>query len=138
MCFSSTAPERLVEKIYIYTGRVSDSKFYKEQYKTAASTNGKSSMEIQSEKKAKETAVAMDKLFSHIRNSFAHGCFSVVDYRNERYYILQDESNDYISARMILKKDTLQSWIACLHDRKAEISASADMEENYIEEKVAS
>ncbi len=56
-------------------------------------------------------------IFSHIRNSFAHGRFNIVDFNGEQFYIFEDvaeQKNPHItkiSARMILRTSTLLKWI---------------------------
>lgn len=58
----------------------------------------------------------VDTLFRYIRNSLAHGSYTIekLDSDNESYYFFenQDPSDNYaIKARMILKSSTLQTWI---------------------------
>lgn len=51
-------------------------------------------------------------VFYHIRNAFAHGRFDFRILNNEKYYIMEDAYKDLkVSARMILKKQTLLNWI---------------------------
>ena len=56
-------------------------------------------------------------IFSHIRNSFAHGRFYIDDFNGEQFYIFEDVVEQTkpqvtkISARMIIKKSTLLKWI---------------------------
>ena len=79
----------------------------------------------------RKNTVEIEKLFYHLRNGLAHGCFSSFKQNGEVYYIIQDESkDDMISARMVLKRKTLQSWIDYLKDRKENISSPAAFAEN--------
>ena len=52
-----------------------------------------------------------ESLISHIRNAFAHG--RVAFYKNGQYIVMEDinPKNKVVSARMILKKETLMNWI---------------------------
>ena len=56
-------------------------------------------------------------IFSHIRNSFAHGRFNITDFNGEQFYIFEDvaeQKNPHItkiSARLILRTSTLLKWI---------------------------
>lgn len=60
-------------------------------------------------------------VFSHIRNSLAHGRFNIIDSNNETFFILEDFKSEVdrgkgyrVSARMILKKSTLLKWIEAI------------------------
>lgn len=61
-------------------------------------------------------------IFRHLRNSFAHGRFNVIDSNGEQYFLFEDRStridkkkNTYpVSARMILRKSTLLKWITII------------------------
>lgn len=70
----------------------------------------------------------------------AHGCFLSIERNSEVYYIIQDESTDgIISARMILKQDTLQKWIDYLFQRERTIITTEKFADNKEKiEKVAS
>lgn len=56
-------------------------------------------------------------VFYHLRNSFAHGRLNMVDVDNECVFVFEDvapnskSDNLKVSARMVLKKSTLLSWI---------------------------
>lgn len=54
-------------------------------------------------------------VFYHIRNAFAHGRFDLRKLNNVEYYIMEDvkkaKKDLQVSARMILKKQTLLRWI---------------------------
>jgi len=65
----------------------------------------------------------LTSVFSHIRNSLAHGRFNIVDSDNESFFILEDfkpevdkGEGNRVSARMILKKSTLLKWIEIIED----------------------
>ena len=115
----------LVEKIYIYTGSVSDSKFYQRYFKLHVSTKGKTMKTIQTEALDRKNIVEIEKLFYHLRNGLAHGCFSVFEQNGDTYYVIQDESSNSISARIVLKQTTLQIWMDYLRTRKETISTSS-------------
>ena len=54
-------------------------------------------------------------VFSHIRNSLAHGRFNIIDFNSETFFILEDSgTKNRVSARMILKKSTLLKWIEAI------------------------
>lgn len=53
---------------------------------------------------------ALDTLFAHVRNAFAHGRVSVFEDDAGRTYALEDEYRGDRNARMILKESTLLSW----------------------------
>jgi len=57
-------------------------------------------------------------IFFHIRNSLAHGRFSIVNKNREYIFVFEDVvknntdlSKQKVSARMILKKNTLLKWM---------------------------
>ena len=126
--FTNTIPDNLSEIIYMYTDDASDNKFFKNYFYVQSTSRGKSKLTIQSEKICKENVVIVERLFFHLRNGLAHGCFSIVTKDNETYYIIQDESGNQISARMILKKSTLQAWIDYFHKRRAQITNTQEEE----------
>lgn len=83
------------------------------------SAKGKRKEKILSNSECKKIAVAIDKLFYHIRNGFAHGCYTYKEQNQERFYIIQDENKDkFISARIILKESTFEKWIYYFQKRK--------------------
>jgi len=49
--------------------------------------------------------------FYHIRNAIAHGRFNIQYYQGEKIYVVEDQTNEYITARMILRERTLLNWI---------------------------
>ena len=59
----------------------------------------------------KDKSSMIDSLIFHIRNAFAHG--RVALYKNGQYIVMEDinPKSKVISARMILKKETLMKWI---------------------------
>lgn len=117
-CFRNDLPSELIEFIYMYTGKVSDSDFYKRYFKTEIISKGKKKEKLQAEAKQRKSVVCADKLFYHLRNGLAHGCYSITKYRGETFLVLQDETKDkYISARMVLKCSTLTRWIHYLENR---------------------
>lgn len=52
----------------------------------------------------------LQSLFSAIRNAFAHGSFRVCSYNKTRVYFLANY-NKYLKAEIVLREDTLLSWI---------------------------
>lgn len=118
--FKNELPDILKEGILIYSGSNNDSKFYNEYFKDENySAKGKHKEQILSNSECKKIAVAIDKLFYHIRNGFAHGCYTYKEQNQERFYIIQDENKDkFISARIILKESTFEKWIYYFQKRK--------------------
>lgn len=120
--FTDSIPISLAEMIYMYIDDVSKNKYFKRYFHEEPTSKGKSNATRKAEKNSKENVVIVERLFFHLRNSFAHGCFSIADRGGEVYYIIQDEKNGVISARMVLKQSTLQAWIEYFHKRRAEIT----------------
>ena len=121
MNFNLEFSQPLVEKIFIFSGKFSNSSFYKDFFKNDEKGKEKEKIppedrKIQSQQK--KIVVAIDKLFYHIRNALAHGCFSVVKSGDNEYLVLQDEYNNNISARMIIKTETLLKWIEFFQERE--------------------
>lgn len=54
-------------------------------------------------------------VFYHIRDAFAHGRFYITDYEEHKIFVMEDVSpgsgQKTVSARMIIRKDTLLAWI---------------------------
>ena len=73
-------------------------------------------------------------IFRHLRNSFAHGRFNVIDSNGEQYFLFEDRStrndkkkNTYpISARMILRESTLLKWIEIIEGGKKDFQNEAN------------
>ena len=73
-------------------------------------------------------------IFRHLRNSFAHGRFNVIDSNGEQYFLFEDRStridkkkNTYpISARMILRESTLLKWIEIIEGGKKDFQNKAN------------
>ena len=63
-------------------------------------------------------------VFYHIRNAFAHGRFALNLLNDKEYYILEDVQKDKdgfkVSARMILKTNTLLNWIDIIESGEKE------------------
>lgn len=66
-------------------------------------------------------------LFSHIRNSLAHGRLNMMDVNNECVFAFEDvspkkdnEGRNKVSARMILRKSTLLRWIDIIESGEEE------------------
>lgn len=62
-------------------------------------------------------------VFYHIRNAFAHGRLNMVDVKGECIFVLEDVSpkTKNVSARMILRKNTLLKWIDIIEGGEKEI-----------------
>ena len=56
------------------------------------------------------------RIFSYIRNAFAHGRFCIKQYSNKRIYILENIYHGSVNARMIFHEKTLLNWIDCVHN----------------------
>jgi len=132
LSFSNKVPLTTDEYVYIYVGTVSDSKFYQAYFKGETNINkGKKNEIRQQEALQRRITVAVDKLFYHLRNALAHGYFVRFDQDDTKMIVLQDESNDgSISARMVLKMDTLKEWIEYLKMRKTAINNNKNTGEN--------
>lgn len=60
-----------------------------------------------------------EKLFSHLRNSFAHNRYAIkkLPKSNDYIFIFEDKGNLYhVSARMVLKKLTLEKWMSIIQN----------------------
>lgn len=53
----------------------------------------------------------IESLFRAIRNAIAHGSFRVSKYQGEYYYFFENRRNNILRARIVLKSQTLCSWI---------------------------
>lgn len=112
--FSNTPPQSIGEWFCYYIEDPSRGKLYQSIIQEQSSSSDPPTWSPD-EKKA---VVKIEMLFRHIRNSFAHGRFTYVEKRKERYYILQDEHNNLISARMMVKQSTLEKWMEALNERR--------------------
>jgi hypothetical protein len=56
------------------------------------------------------------KLFRRIRNSLAHGNFSLHDVGGVTFFVMQDNTNHNVTARMIFRKSTLLRWIEIIEE----------------------
>ncbi len=132
LSFSNKVPLVTDEYVYIYAGTVSDSKFYQAYFKGEMNLNkGKKNEIRQQEALQRRITVAIDKLFYHLRNALAHGYFVCFEQEDTKMIVLQDESRDgSISARMILKMNTLKEWIEYLKMRKTAINNNKNTGEN--------
>jgi hypothetical protein len=59
-------------------------------------------------------------VFYHIRDAFAHGRFYITDYEEHKIFVMEDVSPSSgrkpVSARMIVRKDTLLKWISLIEN----------------------
>ena len=116
-----TMPETVSECCYFYSCDKGNDKLYKAKF-INKSTKGMKQEEKSNLSKAKEKLVVINQFFSHIRNGFAHGCFSIKMQKEECYYIIQDESpNGFISARIVLLKTTFEKIINYLDEREKQL-----------------
>lgn len=115
LSFKEYIPSNLQECVYMYTGKPTDNKFYKECVKKYIKNMGSTKKEVEVKKYISD----IDKFFSHIRNCFAHGSYATVEENNNTFFILQDDNKKFISARMILKKSTIEDIITYLNKRRA-------------------
>ena len=89
----------------------------KSQVGSAIDTASKSNAALKGAKRKliKDKYLQMDALFRHIRNSLAHGSFQprLIDERH-KVCIFQDSSvSGDLSARIVLKEETLRKWTNC-------------------------
>ena len=115
LSFKKDIPSNLQECVYMHTGKPTENKFYKEYVEKQIINIGSTTREVEIKRKISD----IDKFFSHIRNCFAHGSYAVVEENNNTFFILQDDNKNYISARMILKKSTIENIIKYLNKRRA-------------------
>jgi len=115
LSFTNSLPIINQERIFIVSGTVSDSKFFKKYFKVEE-TKGMKKEHIQAEAMLRKKTVAIDKMFYHIRNGLAHGRYSCIDGRGG-YIVLQDENNNMISARAIVSLDRMIGWIDILNNK---------------------
>lgn len=124
-------PTDVTEAIYIYVGTHTDDKLFKEHFSAlTVKSNGKNNnMRQQAANDCKRIAY-VDKLLSHIRNSFAHGQYSILENESDAYYILQDVSkNGCISARMVLTATRLKSWIDLFEQKRQNYITTQNIQE---------
>lgn len=62
------------------------------------------------------TESRMECLFRHIRNALAHNC--IYSFENGNILLEDIETNKSISARILIKKDTLLEWIKIIKNEK--------------------
>lgn len=122
LCFSS-APTEVIEAICIYVGDYKENEFFKDYFSSLTVTSkGKSNSERQ--KKADDNKVIsyINRLFYHIRNSFAHGGYTILENEQESYYVFQDVGhNDIISARIIVSETRLNDWMETLKKHRISV-----------------
>lgn len=63
-------------------------------------------------------------IFYHIRDAFAHGRFNIFDVDNEQVFVMEDQFRKKVSARMIIKKQTLLNWIYIIENGEKEFIKS--------------
>lgn len=116
-------PDTLEEAIYMYIGNITDNKFYKNYFKTTAgeetTEKKKTREEITACASLKRSVVETERIFAHVRNGVAHGCFAICRKGTEAFYIIQDETPDgVISARIIISEKRLERWLVLLENTK--------------------
>lgn len=59
-------------------------------------------------------------VFYHIRDAFAHGRFYITEFENHKTFVMEDVTPGLgkkpVSARMIIRKDTLLAWISLIEN----------------------
>lgn len=83
------------------------------------SSKGKSQVDIHRDSEERWSIVYVNKLFRHLRNGLAHARYIIVSCDNIEYYIIEDETGDEITARMILSRERLNTWISLLTANKS-------------------
>ena len=66
--------------------------------------------------KTDNSAIA-EALFYAIRNAYAHGSFTMKKIKGEAYFILENRKRGVLTARMIVKAQTLEKWIEILKNK---------------------
>lgn len=66
-------------------------------------------------------------VFYHIRDSFAHGRFYLLDYKGNKVFVMEDVApnggaSKTVTARMIIRKETLLNWIELIMNGEKEYS----------------
>lgn len=59
-----------------------------------------------------------NSIFRHIRNSLAHGRFILYEVDNTEYLFFEDVNQEKITARMVMKIETLLQWISIITDEE--------------------
>lgn len=114
-------PERISEAVHLYICEYKSDKLYRSHFidLPAVKNKGATNEERQKAAEPKRNILYVNQLFFHLRNSLAHGCFSILKQDNQQYYVFQDENQNHImSARMVLSNFTLTRWITLLRDRE--------------------
>ena len=117
LCFDDI-PTDIEEAIYMVVGKYSEDELYKAFFSSlpAIQSKGKKKEEIETEANRKHSIAYVNTLFRHIRNSFAHGCFALIENDNDTFFIFQDEDRDHrMSARIVVTERRLESWIELLN-----------------------
>lgn len=60
-----------------------------------------------------------NSIFRHIRNSLAHGRFILYEVDNTEYLFFEDVNHEKVTARMVVKIETLLQWISIITDEEA-------------------
>ena len=123
LCFSDM-PTDVAEAIYIYVGDYKNDKLHKEYFsESKVDSKGKENKKRSEEAKEYTRIACVNKLFYHVRNSFAHGCYALFEDEMERYYIFQDvkpgEREKTISARIVVSEARIKKWIKILENNRA-------------------
>ncbi len=59
-----------------------------------------------------------NSIFRHIRNSLAHGRFILYEVDNTEYLFFEDVNQEKVTARMVMKIETLLQWISIITDEE--------------------
>lgn len=58
------------------------------------------------------------KLFYRIRDSLSHGKFIVIEVAGEDVIVMQDDNTYNVTARIVIKKETLIGWIQIIDQNR--------------------
>ena len=111
-------PSILLESVCIWTSsKYQDDAFYKVHFSSLPrnESKGKPKDDVHHESEERWSVVYVNQLFRHIRNSLAHGRFLRLSNEHHDFYILEDEKDDEITARIIITCDRLNYWIDLLN-----------------------
>lgn len=129
----SEMPTDIAEAICIYVGdKYATDELYNAFFSALPSTDvkGKKNEERKKEADTRKRIAYANKLFRHIRNSFAHGRFALFENEEDTYYLLQDSNqNDEVSARIIVSATRLIQWIDTLTARHESVTQRISIEE---------
>lgn len=124
----SELPIDATEAVHIFVGEYSKDTLFERHFKDMPVVENKGTNEVRHDAAEQRRRITyVNKIFYHLRNSLAHGCFGSLELEKTKFYIFQDENRNHdISARMILRQSTLENWITILQKREAQALATAN------------